>query len=185
MAKFSRGGAAGAGAGAGQARMVSSYRNGHKTTLTKAELAVLAEMVIVIDTREQAPFRFAGHQVKFGTLAAGDYSIDGFTDKVSIERKTLGDYLSSIGSGRDRFKRELVKLGALDVSAVVVEADHSHVSGGQHPISKVPPEAATATMVAIWLDYRVPVFCCANRVEAEKFTLRVLQRFFLKRRGLR
>lgn len=165
-----------------EARLVGGRK---RAPLSKAESAVLSELVVVIDTREQAPFRFPGTKVKFAALPAGDYSIDGFTDKLAIERKTLGDFLSSIGRGRERFKRELEKMGKLPVSAIVVEADFSHVSGGQHPISKMPPEAATATMVAIWLDYHVPVFCCANRVEAEKFVLRTLQRFFLKQRGLK
>jgi DNA excision repair protein ERCC-4 len=160
---------------------------GSKSAFTKVQQAALAEAVLLIDTREQNPFKFAGSglHIKFETLAAGDYSIEGFVSQIAIERKSLGDFLGSIGAGRERFKRELEKLGSYERAAVVVEADFSHISGGQHPISRISPEAATATIAAIWIDYGIPVLCCASRQEAEKLTLRVLQRFFLKKRGLK
>ena len=45
--------------------------------------------VIIIDSREQIPYEFEGSQV--GTLKSGDYSLDGFQDRVAVERKSKAD----------------------------------------------------------------------------------------------
>lgn len=155
---------------------------------SKFEQAALAEMVIIVDTRETRPYTFAGFNVRFAKLDAGDYSIAGFEDAITIERKELGDFLSSIssaGGGRERFQRELERMRNHEFRCVVIEADYSHISDGQHPFSKMTPEAAMGTMVAIWLDYDVPVFCCANRAQTQDFVFRTLMRFYLKKRGLK
>ena len=152
---------------------------------SKVEAAAISEMVIVVDTREQRPFTFQDMNVRFEALPAGDYSIVGFQDRLAIERKNLGDFLSSIAHGRKRFQRELEKLSGYERACVVVEADYSHIAGGVHERSKMSPRAALATMSVIWTDYGVPVFTCYNRLHAQDFTLRVLIRFYLRKRGLK
>ena len=60
---------------------------------------------IIQDTREQHPFSFEGYpvEVKPGALPTGDYSLDGFEDRIVIERKAAGDLLSCMTGGRERF----------------------------------------------------------------------------------
>ena len=78
---------------------------------------------IVTDTREQHPFSFEGYpvEVKPRALPTGDYSLDGFEDRIAIERKAAGDLLSCMTGGRERFTRELERLRGYEAAAVVVE----------------------------------------------------------------
>ena len=53
--------------------------------------------IIVIDSREQKPFRFSpGIETVTAALKAADYSLLGLEDDVAIERKSLSDLLGSI-----------------------------------------------------------------------------------------
>ena len=78
----------------------------------------------MIDSREQAPFTFASYEVKPEVVAlpVGDYSLPGFQDRISIERKSLEDLIACLmGDNRDRFERELAKARHFDLFAVVNE----------------------------------------------------------------
>ncbi len=68
-----------------------------------------ADMTIVQDTREQRPLVFPEAKVRVATLTTGDYSLEHFEDKITIERKSLPDLLGSLGNDRDRFMREVLR----------------------------------------------------------------------------
>lgn len=53
---------------------------------------------IIVDTREQQPFEFDPAKVETirQALTAGDYSLAGFEPSVSVERKSLEEYISSV-----------------------------------------------------------------------------------------
>ena len=99
-------------------------------------------VVVLIDTREQLPYSFDGitadaehgggtWQVRTEVrgIPSGDYSLDGFADRVAVERKSVADLFGTIGAGRDRFVRELERLDAMPYAAVVVEGDWREVTG--------------------------------------------------------
>lgn len=93
-------------------------------------------MKIIVDNREQRPFSFRGAPydgvtVEAGTLAVGDYSLAGLTDKVAVERKELADLVTCLGRERDRFERELARGAALDAFAVAVEASWADLASGE------------------------------------------------------
>ncbi len=81
---------------------------------------------IVIDNREQAPWHFPESvaSVRWGTLSAGDYAIDGDIH-FAIERKSLNDFLGTVSTGWDRFQRELMRMQEAQFPArvVIVEGD--------------------------------------------------------------
>jgi ERCC4-type nuclease len=81
---------------------------------------------IVIDNREQTPWHFPEWvaSVRWGTLSAGDYAIDGDLH-FAIERKSLNDFLGTIATGWDRFNRELDRMQEAQFPArvVIVEGD--------------------------------------------------------------
>ena len=52
-------------------------------------------MKILIDTREQRPYKFDIDTVT-GTLTTGDYSICGLENYISIERKTIDDLIGCL-----------------------------------------------------------------------------------------
>ena len=118
------------------------------------------EPVIVVDTREQKPYRFTRCQVK--TLTTGDYSLVGLEDRVAIERKSAADLAGSLGSGRARFQRELERLAQLDYAAIVVEASLRQLL---QPLlfSRMHPKAVVNSMLAWSVQYRMPVFFAGDR----------------------
>ena len=92
----------------------------------------LPRLKVVIDTREQLPYRFAPARVEVtrAGLASGDYSLLGFEARVAVERKTVDDFVGSITVGRERFLRELDRLRKYECAAVVIEGSladlHEH-----------------------------------------------------------
>ena len=64
-------------------------------------------MKIIIDTREQKPLSFTGHETITCKLDEGDYNIEELKDKICIERKSLADFYGSITSDHLRFKKEI------------------------------------------------------------------------------
>lgn len=64
---------------------------------------------IIIDTREQLPLKFTGHETVRRKLDEGDYNIHELEDKLVIERKSLADFYASITSDHQRFKREILR----------------------------------------------------------------------------
>ncbi len=66
------------------------------------------EPTIIIDTREQTPFTFAG-PARVAGLKTADYTIEGYEDIVGLERKSLDDLIACLSSQRERFERELLR----------------------------------------------------------------------------
>lgn len=62
---------------------------------------------LIVDTREQRPLCFEHLEARRGTLATGDYSIEGLEGAFMIERKTWPDFIRSVTAERVRFFREL------------------------------------------------------------------------------
>lgn len=105
--------------------------------MTKNIESRIAPFTIIVDTREQLPYRFDDVRVdrrksfiwtQTKTLSTGDYSIAGFEDKICVERKSLVDLYGTLGSGRDRFEREFERMQDLDLSLVVVEATWKEIA---------------------------------------------------------
>jgi hypothetical protein len=83
----------------------------------------IAELVIVVDTREHYPYRFSKQQATTVrvALAAGDYAVwsEAGTPVAVVERKSLADLAGALNSGTLVF--ELAKLAEMPRAAVVVE----------------------------------------------------------------
>lgn len=95
---------------------------------------LLTDFTISIDSREQCPWSFTGFKTdakqgnrplivptQVTTLATGDYSIVGFEALLSIERKSIQDFYSTVLGSRDRFERELSRLQTMAESGGYVE----------------------------------------------------------------
>ena len=133
---------------------------------------------IVVDSREQCPFRFEGYpvEVETGALASADYSLHGFTDRIGIERKSLPDLVACLGVERERFARELARLRGYDCAAVVVEATADDLRAG-HFRARLNPEAAWQSVLAFTQRYRIPFFWAENRADAEETTFHLLRHY--------
>lgn len=126
-------------------------------------------MIILVDSREQAPFAFQGYDAapEPATLPVGDYSLPGFEDRVAIERKSLDDLISCLmNENRERFERELAKGRAYDLFAVVVEASLADVSRGRYR-SEMKAHSALQSILAFQVRYGTSFIWAGNREGAE------------------
>ena len=135
-------------------------------------------MRIIVDSREQNPFRFEGYPctVEVGTLEAGDYACAPFPRRCAIERKSLADLVGCLSGERDRFERELARLRGYDCAAVVVEAPVHALRSG-HYLGRLDAGAAWQSVLAFMQRYRVPFIFCADRTDAEAVTFDLLRHY--------
>lgn len=159
----------------------------------QAMAPVLSPFVVRIDTREQWPWTFDGicagadldHALidvrsVVGTIASGDYSIDGMQDRVALERKSLEDLYSTLTHGRQRFVRELERLAELDMAAVVVEAGWHAIAHEPPPRSRANPRSIVASILAFQQRYPTVAWITAgSRRLAEGLAYRSLERFWI------
>ena len=127
-------------------------------------------MFIVADSREQRPYTFQGYpgvEVIRAGLDAGDYSLPGAEHLAAIERKTLDDIVSSLlQKQRDRFERELARLRPYVLKAVVVESTWEDIARGRY-VSKMHPQAALQSILAMQVRYGIPFLFCGSREGAQ------------------
>lgn len=166
---------------------------------------ILSDFTILVDSREQAPFAFLGfteirtrqrnkQQIKVShpyvvqcttaTLTTGDYSIDGLQSQITIERKSLSDLVGTLTADRDRFVRELERMSDEEFrfTSVVVEASWPmllHSNEYRLPVKK----SVTRSVIAFQQRYRTQWHFAGSRREAERWTLRSLERFWADREG--
>ena len=140
-------------------------------------LTEVATTPIVIDTREQMPYRFDPTYVTvtLRALPAGDYSLEGHETSVAVERKSLPDFVGSVIQNRDRFERELARLSSYEAACVLVEADLRDVTEGRYR-SHAHTNSVMGSAIALYVDYGVPFIFCSTREIAARFTAGYLRR---------
>ena len=81
-------------------------------------------ITLICDTREQTPLQFCGFRgiesVRSG-LKTGDYSIQGYEDQITFERKSVQDLVGTLCQGRDRFERELERMRPFEEKYILIE----------------------------------------------------------------
>ena len=129
-------------------------------------------MKIIIDTREKTPWHFGDlAEVARGTLNAGDYALCG-DNGFSIERKSLADYIGTITSDWQRFRRELQRMRNYPARIVIVEAEWGDIIAGNYP-GNVPPAAILARTSELVMD-GVCILFCSNPAAAAGLCWRLL-----------
>lgn len=136
---------------------------------------------IVVDSREQAPFAFLSiepwDQIPTVTAAlpTGDYSLRGFEDRVTVERKSISDFYGSIGADRERFEREMIRMAAMQRAFVVIEG----MVADRPETVQMSAKSATHTMLSWANRYGVHFLECKHgRREAELKTFHILRHFW-------
>lgn len=154
-----------------------------------------APFTVAVDSREQAAFSFVGFMcdaphkdrpllipIQTATLQTGDYSVIGMESLVSIERKSVADFVSTISGDRERFERELVRMQQMQFSAVIVEGDWDSIANRlQERSSKVSMKSIYRSVMAFEMDYiKTHWKFCKTRNMAERTCYRFLERFYRK-----
>jgi hypothetical protein len=137
-----------------------------------ARAAGIAELEILVDTREQYAYRFSGQQVVTvkRALPCGDYglTVDGRL-VAAVERKSLPDMVSSLINGTLRYA--LGELASLPRAAVVVEDRYSQV----FKLDWVRPATIADGLAELQVRWPgVPIVFCETRQLAEEWTYRYL-----------
>jgi ERCC4-type nuclease len=81
---------------------------------------------IIVDTREQIPWEFGYHDTAKRKLDTGDYSIEGFENLISVERKKSVSELAT-NLSESRFVDVLERLSKIPHAYMVFEFDLNDV----------------------------------------------------------
>ncbi len=133
----------------------------------------LADIVIVVDSRERYPYRFSKQQATTirAALVAGDYAVsaDDGSPVAVVERKSLADLAGSLNTGTLVF--ELTRLADMPRAAVVVEDRYGNLL--RHPYA---PAGFLPDMLArVQVRYpEIPIVFLETRPLAEEWTFRYL-----------
>lgn len=137
-------------------------------------------MILLVDSREQAPFtfdRWPDLQIQTAALPAGDYSLPGFEDRAAVERKELNDLVSCfMGDNRTRFEKELARARRYELFAVVIEAGLEDLAKANYR-SNMKPHAVLQSMTALFVRYGIPFLFCGNRSGAEYMTYSLFSKY--------
>ena len=125
-------------------------------------------MRVITDTREQSPWTFpdAGFTLIRKKLDAGDHSVEGLENRVSIERKSLDDWTGTVLRDRTRFYRELELLRAYEFRCVIIEAGIREIMARQYR-SQAHPNSIIGFVAEVTVSQSVPVYLAGSRPEAQ------------------
>ena len=130
------------------------------------------QVTAIIDTREQQPLDLSPLKCTTGTLTTGDYSVVGLEDVVAIERKSLPDLIACVGRERERFDREVQRLLAYPVRALVIESSWGELElGGWR--GKVTPQAVIGSLLG-WTALGLPIVLADDHRRAGLYVSRLL-----------
>lgn len=164
-------------------------------TRTTPDAVAVAPFTVVVDTREQLPWDFAGIKADaaqggpaggnlvipavVSCLPAGDYSIHGYGGRIAVERKSKADLFGTIGQGRDRFLRELERLNEYESASVIVEAEISEIFSDPPPHTELRPKTISRSVIAWQLRFaRVHWWFLPGRQAAMAWAYRVMERWW-------
>jgi ERCC4-type nuclease len=133
---------------------------------------------IAVDTREQYRYIFPDHESYRTTLATGDYSLEGFTNVLAVERKNHADAWAMLTDSRKRFERCLERMSQLDRAAIVIECSMADFCVPPPQVKRVNAATAAGSYISWSTKYRIPVFFAENRQWAERVTLRILAAYY-------
>jgi ERCC4-type nuclease len=140
---------------------------------------------LIIDTREQNPLFIKppkGLYIVRDTLKVGDYSVKGFESLITIERKSLNDFYSSISSQRERFEEELKKMQELEWKALVIEEDEKKVLVPSPFETQIHPEVVRWSLVSLEVRWKLHIYMNRSRKDIERWILDRLIYFFKRKR---
>jgi hypothetical protein len=137
-----------------------------------ARAAGVAELVIVVDTRERYGYRFTAQQATTVSraLPCGDYAVLHEGRLVAaVERKSLPDLVPSLINGTLRFA--LGELSTLPRAAVVVEDRYSQV----FTLDRIRPALVADGLAELQVRWpMIPIVFCETRKLAQEWSYRYL-----------
>ena len=134
------------------------------------------DFTIIVDTREQYPYTFAGQNVIVKKLDEGDYSLEGFEKRIVWERKSLDDFIGTVVHNFDTFEKELQRAQAIEDFNILIESNIIDIYARKY-YSQAHPHSILGRICSIRQDYHIPCFLLGNRQLAQNFLTRYFLRF--------
>lgn len=138
---------------------------------------------IIIDSREQKKWPFQNVKVETAKLDTGDYSLKGYEDRITIERKSKVDLIQSVTHSRVRFEKEMQRLEKIEYACVVIECNLKDLWIRPPHMPRVNMMSVVNTACQWSAKYKVPFFFCSDRVHARHFAINYFQGFIKKEIG--
>ncbi len=148
---------------------------------------------LVIDTRESGKYLFQkppkGLITVRDKLDAGDYSIRGFEDRITIERKHILDFYECLikertnkrgvkRGGRERFTRELKLMQQYEWSRILIHGTEKEVLDPASIGSGMHKNSVRSSIVSIEVKLGIPFYYAATKKDAERFILDRLLKYW-------
>jgi ERCC4-type nuclease len=142
--------------------------------------------LIIVDTREQKPFRFSSRvETIVRKLQTGDYSLAGYEDIVTIERKSLADFTQTVTRDHDRWRKCRLRLLRFPYRMVICEFDYTQLTTDKkfHAQlkydSKIKVNVILGNLDALEVQ-GIPVVMASNKTIASKKAERFLIKMYKK-----
>ena len=139
------------------------------------------EIVITTDTREQLTLdftKFRGISSVRGTLKTGDYSIQGYEDQITFERKSVQDLVGTLTSGHTRFLREMERMRSFKAKYILIEHtpdilyNYCAKHGWQRKFNTI-----IQSLLAYACHYQVRVRFCKDREDMANYIVKKAREF--------
>lgn len=141
-------------------------------------------MIIITDSREQLNLdfsRFKNVESVRAKLDAGDYSVIGYENKISFERKSIQDLVGTLVGGHQRFLRELERMKSYKEKYILVEHSPTILysycvkHGWENKFNTI-----IQSLLAYACHYGIRVRFCKNREDMAAYIVRKSKEFMEK-----
>lgn len=132
----------------------------------------IEDLVAIIDTREQTPVDLSPLRSIRKGLKTGDYSVEGYEEKIAIERKSLQDFIGCCGSSRTRFEKEVARLQTYPYRSIVVEGVWGSIEAKQYR-GQIHPNAVIGSALG-WALSNISIVMAGTPILAGKMIARML-----------
>jgi len=141
---------------------------------------------IVVDTREQHPWKFSEHTTSKMKLDTGDYGILGLESTLCIERKSGVAEIAN-NMMEDRFVDVIARMKQYKYSYILIECDYNQLinypMGSDVPQKawskiKISPAFILKFLTELSVHHNIHVMFCGNPEWAEKTALSIMKRVY-------
>ena len=136
------------------------------------------KFVIVVDTREQKELVFGKFAIEKKCLSAGDYSIQGYEDQITFERKSVQDLVGTLIGGHERFLREMERMRDFKAKYILIEHSpevlyaYCAKHGWEHKFNTI-----IQSLLAYACHYQCRVRFCKDREDMANYIVKKAREF--------
>jgi len=141
--------------------------------MPKSKTLRIEDVTAICDTREQSPLCLEPLKTITRGLKTGDYSVDTLEDRITVERKSLNDFVQCCTYSRERFERELERMREYRFRAIVVESTWANIEMKQYH-GQTHPNAVLGSAMAFAMSANVPIIMAGSHGTAGKLVARLL-----------